>query len=184
MRKEIIIITQMVVPRIFISVYYFLKYKTKVSLKAEVDFTCQITFGKNCVVSSFTKIKGRNGRVSLGDNSGFATGCYVSAGKNGIQIGKNVFFGPNVSVTSSNYVFHKLHENVHTSRGIKIGNNVLIGANCSILDGAELSDNTIVNANTVINRKFQPNVVLSGNPAEVVYEMRENKPRKKGEMDE
>ncbi|GJQ57884.1 MAG: acyltransferase [Candidatus Scalindua sp. AMX11] len=174
MRKEIYIIIQLLVPRIFISIYYFLKYKTKVSLKAEVDFTPQITFGKNCVVSSFTKIKGRNGRVSLGDNSGFATGCFISAGKRGIQIGKNVFFGPNVSVTSSNYVFHKLHANVHTSRGIKIGNNILIGANCSILDGAELSDNTIVNANTVINRKFKPNVVVSGNPAEVVYEMKEN----------
>ncbi|MCP5005858.1 MAG: acyltransferase [Planctomycetes bacterium] len=182
MKKKLIIIIQQLVPSIYVSAYYFLKYKAKVSLKSEVDLTSQITFGKNCVVSSFTKIKGRTGSVSLGDNSGFATGCFISAGKNGIQIGKNAFFGPNVSVTSSNYVFNKLHESVHTSRGIKIGNNVLIGANCSILDGAEISDNTIVNANTVINRKFKPNVVLSGNPAKVVYEIKETGHSKKGEI--
>lgn len=180
MVKTVFLVAQRLAPRVIISIYYFLKYKAKVSLRAEVDLSSKIKFGKDCVIGSFTRIKGRHGYVSFGDNCGVATGCFVSPGKRGIDIGKNAYFGPNVSITSSNYVFNKIKENVHTSRGIKVGDNVWVGANCSILDGSELSDNTVVNANSVINRKFPPNVILRGNPAEIIFEMKESKTNQKG----
>ncbi len=178
MNFTLFLIIQRIIPRIFKSFYYVVKFKTKVSLRAEVDISTKIKFGKNCTVSSFTKIKGYHGHVKLGDNSGFATGCFVSPGKKGIEIGKKAYFGPNVSITSSNFVYSKMKEDVHASRGIKIGDYVWVGANCSILDGSELGDNTVVNANSVINRKFPSNVVLRGNPAEIVFEMKEPKAKK------
>jgi len=55
-----------------------------------------------------------------------------------------------------------------TSKGIKIGNNVWIGAGCTILDGAVIGDNTIVVANSLINRRYKQDVIVQGTPAKVI----------------
>jgi acetyltransferase-like isoleucine patch superfamily enzyme len=55
-----------------------------------------------------------------------------------------------------------------TSLGIRIGRNVWVGANSTILDGSVLGDNSIVVANSLVNRRFPPNVIIQGNPAKVI----------------
>jgi acetyltransferase-like isoleucine patch superfamily enzyme len=57
-----------------------------------------------------------------------------------------------------------------TSLGVRIGSNVWIGANSTILDGAEIGDNSIVVANSLVNRRFPANVIIQGNPAKVVLQ--------------
>lgn len=166
-------------PQFVVSIYYLVKYGAKISFKAEVDLSKNFKVGKGVVVSSFTKIKSLSGPVELGRGSGFATGCFVSAGTKGIIAGKNFLCGPNVSITASNFVANRLGEDAHTSRGIRIGDNVWVGANSSILDGSEIGDNTVVYANSVVSGKYPANVILRGCPAKVILENRQRTNLKK-----
>ena len=54
------------------------------------------------------------------------------------------------------------------SKGITIGDHVWLGAGVTVTDGAEIGDNTIVVANSLVTRKFPPDVVLQGNPAKII----------------
>lgn len=58
---------------------------------------------------------------------------------------------------------------------IKIGNNVFIGNNCTILPKTIIGDNCIIGAGSIIRGKFPENVVILGNPARIIMEMRTQK---------
>jgi acetyltransferase-like isoleucine patch superfamily enzyme len=123
-------------------------------------------------VSSFTKIKVSRGPLRMGDRGGFATGCFVSAGAAGIRIGDNFVCGPNVTISSNTYIHDRPDEHLEdlgvASKGIEIGNHCWVGAGAAILDGTVLGDNTIVVANSLVNRRYPPNSILQGNPARVI----------------
>jgi len=159
-------------PPIVVTGVYYLRFRAKVSPKAEVDLHPNLRLGKRCVISSFSKFKATDGPLVVGDRGGFATGCFVATGEGGIEIGDNVIVGPNVNIVSVNYRTDELNVHLedlgHTSKGIKIGHNVWIGAGCTILDGAVIGDNTVVVANSLVNRRFKSNVILSGHPAKVL----------------
>ena len=55
-------------------------------------------------------------------------------------------------------------EGAHT----KIGKNCFIGANSIILMGAQLGDNVIVGAGSVVHGIIPDNVVIAGNPAKII----------------
>ena len=174
MRPEKIkkIILRVLTPQFITCLYYFFKYGCKMSTRAEVDLSPNLVLGRDCVVSSFTKMKVFGGWMRIGARGGFATGCFVSAYAGGIEIGDNFICGPNVNIVGGNYVHDQ--KGVHlddlgsTSKGIKIGDNVWIGAGSCILDGSVIGDNTIVVANSLINRRYPDNVILQGNPAKII----------------
>jgi len=164
--------SRFLVPNFLITAYYFFKYNARVSLSAEVELSNNITFGAGTNISSFTKLKATSGKLTIGKRGGVATGCFISAGEQGIDIGDNFICGPNVTIISSNYIHAEkgvhLEDQGHTSKGIKIGNNVWIGAGSTILDGSVIGDNTIIVANSLINRRYKPDAILQGNPAKVI----------------
>ena len=166
-------------PQPVTSLYYLVKYGAKMSWRAEVDLTPNLRFGRKCTVSSFTKIKALSGPLTIGDRSGFATGCFVSTGGGGIVIGDHFICGPNVNIVASNYDYSVMDVHLEdlegSSKGIRIGRNVWIGGGSSVVDGAEIGDNTIVVAGSLVNRKYPPNVILQGSPAKVIMK------RSKGE---
>ena len=55
-----------------------------------------------------------------------------------------------------------------------IGNNCFIGMKAIILMGAQIGDNTIVGAGSVVSGKFPPNVVIAGNPAKIIRTLDEH----------
>lgn len=160
-------------PPMVVSLYYALKFGAKISPRSEVDISGNLSLGKKCVVGSFTKIKAFNGPIVIGDRGGIATGCFLSSGEGGLRIGRNFICGPNVTIVASNYAHSDLEAHLEdqgvTSKGIKIGNNVWIGANSTLLDGAVIGDNTIIVANSLVNRRYPPNVILQGAPAKVIF---------------
>lgn len=164
--------TRFLIPKFAITLFYFIKHGAQVSLSSEVELTHKIFLGKGTSISSFTKIKTPLGKLTIGDRGRIGTSCFISAGKAGTQIGKNFICGPNVCITSSNYITDL--KDVHfedqgtTSRGIKIGDNVWIGAGCVILDGSIIGDNSVVVANSLVNRRFKSNVIIQGNPAKII----------------
>jgi acetyltransferase-like isoleucine patch superfamily enzyme len=60
----------------------------------------------------------------------------------------------------------------HVSKGTVIGNNVLIGSNCVIVDGANIEDNVMIGAQSLVSGKIPKNSVAQGNPAKVIFTRR------------
>lgn len=171
-KHKMFLIKRFLIPAIFVNFYYFVKYSAKISPRAEVELSNNLKFGPGCTVSSFTKIKANQGPVVMGARCGFATGCFISSGEKGIKIGDDFMCGPNAVITASNYLYDRvdvpLEQQGHVSKGVRIGNNVWLGAGSVVLDGTVIGDNTIVVANSMLNRRYPANSILQGNPAKVI----------------
>ncbi len=174
-----LIVRRFLVPAFVVSLYAFVRWRTGISTRAEVELSPNLQLGRRNTVSSFTKIKVTDGPLVTGNHCGFGTGCFISAGAGGIEMGDHVICGPNVVVIASNYRYETLgvplEQQGHTSVGIRIGRNVWIGANSVILDGSVIGENSIVVANSLVNRRFPPNSIIQGNPAKVILQRRESK---------
>ncbi|MGE0114232.1 MAG: acyltransferase [Steroidobacteraceae bacterium] len=179
LRSVGLIARRFLVPSFVVSLYAFLRWRSGISTRAEVELSSNLRLGRHNTISSFTKIKVTDGALITGDHCGFGTGCFVSAGAGGIEMGEYVICGPNVVVIASNYKYEALgvplEQQGHTSVGIRIGRNVWIGANSVILDGSVIGENSIVVANSLVNRRFPPNSIIQGNPAKVILQRRETK---------
>jgi acetyltransferase-like isoleucine patch superfamily enzyme len=78
----------------------------------------------------------------------------MGAGRDGLTIGDDVLISPNCTVLATSYVFDRLDvplsEQGTTSKGVCIGHLVWIGSNSVVLDGADIGDNVIVAAGSVV----------------------------------
>ena len=166
-------IQRFLIPSFIASLYYFFKYRCIISPKAEVELSPNLKMGKGVVISSFCKFKATDGPLIIGKEAGFAISCFVASSAAGIMIGEYSIFGPNTNISAVNYGYDRLDipfkEQEGVSKGIRIGKNVWIGSGVTILDGAEIGDNTIVVANSLVNRRFPSNCIVQGNPAKVIY---------------
>ena len=159
-------------PGFVVTLYYYYKYRAKISPKSEVEISSHLRMGRGGVIGSFTKIKASDGPLEIGNLCGIATNCFVASGANGIKIGDNFVCGPNVVITASNYSYGQVGVDIRTlettSKGVRIGDNVWIGAGSVILDGTTLGDNCIVVAGSLVNRRFPDNSIIQGNPAKTI----------------
>ena len=159
-------------PAPLVSLLGVLRWGARISWRAEVEWTSNLQLGRRTTISSFAKVKTADGVFRTGRDCGFANGCFVAPGRAGIVLGDYVQCGPNVAIIGSNYIYAALEvpfeEQGASSIGVRIGRNVWIGANTTILDGSVIGDNTIIVANSLVNRRFPPNVIVQGNPAKIV----------------
>lgn len=166
------LLRRFLLPAPIVSLIAFLRWRARISIRAEVELSSNLRLGPRNTISSFSKIKATDGLVRTGEECGFATGCFLAPGSGGIELGNYVMCGPNVAIIACNYRYAAVdvpfEQQGISSLGVHIGNNVWIGANSTILDGAVLGDNTIVVANSLVNRRFPPNVIVQGNPAKVI----------------
>lgn len=163
-------------PPIVVSLVYWKRYGARISPRAEVDLTKNLTCGVGCVVSSFTKIKATRGPLAMGNHVQIATHCFLHADTGGLTIGDYSLIGPLAAVVGVNYSYDRLDQPTvlqpQKSKGIRIGRNVWIGSGAVILDGADIGDNVIVSPNSVVSRRVPDNVIVKGNPAEVIFTRR------------
>jgi acetyltransferase-like isoleucine patch superfamily enzyme len=175
------LIRRFLIPQWVTNIYYMLKYRCFISLKAEVELSKNLILGRGVTISSFTKIKATNGVLDIGKETAFAISCFLDADGAGIKIGDYCIFGPSVNIISSNYIYEKLDipfkKQGFVSKGVRIGNNVWVGAGTTILDGTVLGDNTIVVANSLLNRRYPADSILQGNPAKVIL----NRPERRND---
>lgn len=108
--------------------------------------------------------------ITIGDNCRL-NGSYVHA-QSSISIGDNCVIAAGVNIIDANG-----HQVISANRTIgrddpkpiRIGNNVWIGVNALILKGANIGDNSIVSAGSVVGGGDYPrNSLIQGNPAKVV----------------
>jgi len=164
------------VPSVVVTGVYYLKYKCKVSPRAEVELSPHLTIGRNSEIGSFTKIKATEGLLDIGHDVSIANGCFISAETGGVTIGDFCMISPNVSIVGNGYKYDQLDvpicQQSKVSKGIKIGNNVWLGAGVVVLDGAEIGDGAIVSPNAVVSGRIPGNVIAQGDPAKVIFKRR------------
>lgn len=102
---------------------------------------------------------------------GHHPGCYIQA-MNGIVVGRNVRYGPNVSIISANHDLLDYDKHV-AAEPIKIGDNCWIGAGSILLPGVELGEHVVVAAGSVVTKSFGSNLLIGGVPASVISEIDE-----------
>lgn len=101
-------------------------------------------------------------------------GVYIHAQKS-IKIGNNCVIASGVNIIDSNG--HVLMSKNRTKgrdepKEIVIGDNVWIGLNSIILKDTVIGDNSVVAAGSVVKGKFPSNVLIQGNPAKVISELK------------
>lgn len=112
--------------------------------------------------------------IVVGENFYANTGCVMlDVGK--ITIGKNVLFGPNVSIYTAGHPIHYDSRNSGYEYGIPvvIGDNVWIGGSCVILPGVKIGNNAVIGAGSVVTKDIPDNVCAAGNPCKVIREITE-----------
>lgn len=162
------------IPRLLITLYYFVKYHALVSPRAEVELCSRLTFGRQATVSSYCKIKAMEGPVYIGARTDIGIGCFIAGYAPGIKIGDDCLISPNVSIVGVNYNYDDLdrtfREQGLTSKGpTVIGNNVWIGTGAVILDNAHIEDGVIIAPNSVVSGHIATNSIVQGNPAKVIF---------------
>lgn len=110
-------------------------------------------------------------RVKLGNNVSIHQFTLIDA-QSEIEIGDHVSIGSHVSIISSSHIYSDpiklIKDQGIESEKIKIGNNVWIGTQSTILKGVQIGDNSIIGANTLVNRDVPPNSIVSGSPFKVL----------------
>lgn len=145
--------------------------------------------GANVFIAEGAKIIGE---VEIDDESSVWFNCVLRGDVNFIKIGKRT----NIQDLTTIHVWHR-EFNIDGSLKDKgfptiigddvtighncvihaciIGSRVLVGMNAVIMDAAQIGDDSIVGAGSVVTKgkKFPPKSLILGNPAKVVRELRD-----------
>lgn len=96
-----------------------------------------------------------------------------------IDCQREIIFGDGCLVSWDNLFIDGDHHNIfdaegkltNSPRNILIGSHVWIGCRCLILKGANIAENCVVAAGSVVNGKFAiSNAIIAGSPAKIVKE--------------
>lgn len=113
-------------------------------------------------------------KIKIGTRTpGLGLSCFLD-GRNGVELGDDVWIGPRVSIISQDHDSYDFTQYVD-ERPIKIGAHSLIATNAIILPGVWLGAHTIVAAGAVVTKSFPEGFqVLGGNPARVLKKLSRN----------
>lgn len=167
-------IRRFLIPRSLITLYYLLRHRAIVSMRAEVDIGFNLTIGRKSSVSSFAKIKAIDGKVDVGERTDIGVGTFICGHQQGITIGNDCLISPHVSIIGVNYRYEDMNrtfreQGVESKGPIRIGNNVWIGVGAVILDNTQIGDGAIIAPNSVVSGIIPENAIVQGNPARVAF---------------
>ena len=124
---------------------------------------------------SYLEARSIDASITIGNNCQINNNAVMIAEKSQITIGDDVLIGTDFCVYDSD--FHGIrpaerNAGKHICNPVKIGNNVFIGSNAKILKGVCIGDNSVIANSAVVTNSFPENVVIGGNPAKVISEIR------------
>ena len=174
--KPGVVLRRFLMPAPVVSLLCLVRFKARVSPRAEVELSKGLVLHAGVQIASFCKVKASDGPVEIGPNTHIATGCFLAGIGRGLVIGSDVLIGPNCTVLSNDYIYDDISTPTRKqglrSLGTRIASNVMLGAGTVVLDGADIGEGVIVAPNSVVSGRIPPNTVVRGNPARVVFQRR------------
>jgi maltose O-acetyltransferase len=120
------------------------------------------------------ELEALGGRITIGPDVFFNRNCTIVAYE-GVEIGGNCLFGPNVGIFDHDHGFEDRDRPIWAQERrvepISIGSNVWVGANTVITAGAKIGDRVVVGANSVVTKSLPDGGVYAGNPATLVRQI-------------
>jgi len=111
---------------------------------------------------------GHEGTIEIGDNVLIMNGVRISSA-NKIIIGDNCMLANFCYIMDADW--HDIYDRTSSpgkNAPVILENNVWIGDSAIVCKGVHIGENSIVGAGSVVRRDIPPNVVVTGNPAEIV----------------
>lgn len=146
--------------------------------KGKIVFGKDVNFGvvnSPLFYNSYAYIEARNkdSVVTFGNNIKINNSISLVAEKS-ITVEDDVLIGYNCSIMDSD--FHDLSplqrsSGKHIASSVTICKNVFIGNNVTILKGVTIGENSVVAASSTVTKTFPSNVIIAGNPANIVREL-------------
>ncbi len=146
-----------------------------------------LQIGRDCIINCRIDFDGPEGTVLIGDR------CYIGAShlvcRERISIGNDVIISWGVTIVDHNSHAicwaHRQHDVTDwaakakdwthvTVRPVEIRDKVWIGFGATILKGVVIGEGAVVGAGSVVTKDVPANVVVAGNPAQVIKWIGEN----------
>ncbi|ACY95663.1 Acetyltransferase (isoleucine patch superfamily)- like protein [Thermomonospora curvata DSM 43183] len=109
--------------------------------------------------------------VKIGNSCSLGRGTYI-VGHQSIEIGNDVFTGPNVYITDQNHSYSDLDTPIGRqwpeNKPVVIGDGCWIGTGAIILPGTKLGRNVAVAGGAVVRGEFPDHCVIGGVPAKIL----------------
>ena len=128
-----------------------------------------VCFGGKASIGHGSKISVR-GNLFLGDGFNMTAESTIVCAKE-IRFGDDCLLSWDILVmdTDEHPLYNKENERINPDKAIIVGDHVWIGCKCVLLKGAEVPDNTVVAAGTLLTSSFNgEHQVIGGNPPTVL----------------
>lgn len=123
-----------------------------------------VGINRACMISTL----GEDAVIRIGCGCGLS-GTVIGAAQR-IEIGNNVLFGANSTITDTDW--HGIAPDERREPGaaspVIIEDNVWIGLNATVLKGVTIGKNSIIGAGSIVTKSIPANVIASGQPAKVI----------------
>lgn len=126
-----------------------------------------IKISRNSAVGDYTTITTSvNGRIVISRNVSIGKFSWIAAGDGNIFIGENLLSGPRITIVAQNHCVMPYEGQPPWERDgmpseVYIGRDVHIGANAVILPGSYIGDGSIVAANAIVSKKYEPGSLIT-----------------------
>ncbi len=123
------------------------------------------------IISPFFCDYGYN--IHIGRNF-FANTNFTVLDGAGVEIGDNVFIGPNVGFYTAEHPLDpaKRAEGIELARPIRIGDNVWIGGHVCVLSGVTIGARSIIGAGSTVTRDIPEDCIAVGNPCRILRSLK------------
>ena len=141
----------------------------------------KISFGQNVQIGvinspkyysnySYFEVRNKESQIVIGNNVTFNNNCSIEV-LSKVIIHDNVLIGVNCSLLDNDghhLAIDKRVSGIPNYAPILINKNVFIGDNVTILKGVTIGENTIVGNGSIVTKNIPANVIVAGNPAQII----------------
>ena len=144
--------------------------RTVLNIHGNIKFNGKASIGRGSKISA-----GKNASIEFGNNFNItAASTLIASDSKKVTFGNDCLISWDVQIMNTD--FHGVYnlennERINLSKDIIIGNNVWIGCRCLILKGAQIPDNSVIGANSLLSHSVhEKNCIYAGSPAKKIKE--------------